>query len=172
MRKILYITILLIVVHSISVKQLFGQTIKTPPHDQSIYYQYSQRQDLNVAYIQNFGLDKETSINVTMIQATDNNSWYKLFTEFQLESLNERQQETINAGREVLQLLVRDNINPCKEAAELDNGYINWRKACFCVVGYQSKTIWIFHTHNVQQIELISERFIYHTYKEAVSNLP
>ena len=165
MKKISYILTLIVFIGIASIGDVQCQNTD----DRSTYYHYAQRKNLTVAYIQNFGLDYKTSVNVTMIQANNNSAWDELSYEFQLNELNDRQIKMLQSDEEVLQLLVRNNTNPCNLAPKLKNGYIDWRRACYCIVGYLSKTIWIFHTHNVKQIELISERFIYHTYKEEKS---
>lgn len=139
-------------------------------NDKNIYDQFAHRTDLTVAFIENFGLDNQTGINVTMITANNSKTWKKLKKEFTIDSLSLQQLNSIKAGREVLQLLVRDNINPRVPAPALENGYVDWTKSCYCIIAHLSKTIWIFHTHTANQIELVSKRFIYHTSHTAISS--
>ena len=140
-----------------------GQTTQstyTTDSDATIYYQYETRNDLNVAYIQNFGLDNYTHVNVTMIEASNNIAWDGLKKDFKVDTLTSIQKRSIHLGYDVLQLITRDKKDP---QMPLDMNHNTWEGCCYCIVSNKNHTLWIFHTNNRKQMELINRRFLEHT---------
>jgi len=158
MRTIRYIAVLLLVVVATAFQQIEAQS--------SLFERYSQQEGVMVASVSGFPLDSVSRIDVTMVEATEEEGWKWMKSEFLIGDLTPEQEATLREGSDIV-LFVRRNRNNPREAAPVEGDRIDETESCFVGISYLNRSVYIFCPNSEEQsdaiVALLIKKIMHHS---------
>lgn len=121
---------------------------------EDLFKRYSTRDDIRVASVTNFTLDTGITADVTLLEATDDQSWQWLCSTFELATPTKEQEQQMEAGWDVAMFTQRSRQDPTQPAPIVDE-HIDYGNSCYLGVSYLSRTIYIFCCSTEKQSDVI-----------------
>lgn len=106
---------------------LFAQT--------ELYNKYASKTNIKVACVNNMALDSVSKVDVTLLEALDDEGWGWMLKEF---NISEQVQ-----GEMSMMFSMRNKHDPAK-SAPIVNEIVDISNSCYVCVDYQKRTIYIF----------------------------
>lgn len=116
----------------------------------ALYQKYSSQKEYIAAYVRNFELDSNNTVDVILLQARDNQSWNQLVIDFDVERLSEND----NAEGPLFAIDMRNRKDPSKHAPIL-NANIDLPNCCQFGASKKEHAIYIFYSNTDQQYKVI-----------------
>jgi len=120
----------------------------------SLYERYSQQPGVMVASVSGFPLDSVSRIDVTVVEATDDEGWAWMKSEFLIADLLPEQQADLRVGSDVVQFSRRNRNNP-REGAPVTGDHIDESASCYVGISYLNRSVYIFCGNSEEQSDAI-----------------
>lgn len=130
-----------------------------------LYSRYASQPGVKVASVTNFPLDSISQVDVTLIEAEDDDGWAWMKKEFHIVDLLPEQQADLTAGNDVVFFARRNRSNP-SEGAPVVGDRVDISASCYMGISYLDRTVYIFCAENESQSEAVATllvRKIMHT---------
>ncbi len=118
------------------------------------YRRYADQQGVRVASVNNFALDSASHLDVTLIEAIDDQGWAWMKREFMIGDLAPEQQSTLDAGSDVVLFSRRNRKNP-SDNAPIVNEQIDAGGSCFMGISYLNRTVFVFCADDEAQYDAL-----------------
>jgi hypothetical protein len=118
------------------------------------YKRYAGQQGVRVASVNNFALDSASHLDVTLIEAIDDDGWAWMKREFMIGDLAPEQQSTLDAGSDVVLFSRRNRHNPSANAPII-NEQIDAAGSCFMGISYLNRTVFVFCADDEAQYDAL-----------------
>ena len=107
-----------------------------------------------VAFVSGFPLDSVSTIDVTVVEATNDDGWSWMRQEFRIADLMPDQQADLNVGSDVVLFARRSRTNPGASPAVVGDR-IDVAASCFVGISYLRRTVYIFCAESEEQSDAI-----------------
>ena len=115
-----------------------------------LYRRYEGNPHLDVTYLRNFPVNDTLAVDVTLLQARDDEGWDTLRADFRIRQLPEHTQNKIDSGQDIVSVRIVLKSNPAfpMDTVDMDNNV---------VVGISrlNRVVSIFNTDTEKQIDAI-----------------
>ena len=119
-----------------------------------LYQRYASQPNIKVASVNNFALDSASHLDVTLIEAIDDQGWAWMKREFMIGDLAPEQQSTLDAGSDVVLFSRRNRKNP-SDNAPIVNEQIDAGGSCFMGISYLNRTVFVFCADDEAQYDAL-----------------
>ncbi len=119
-----------------------------------IYRRYASQPNVKVASVSNFAIDKNTQVDVTVIEAVDDAGWEWMKKEFFIGELSPEQQAGLADGYDAVLFARRSRNNP-RDNAPVKNEEIDIAGSCYLGISYLNRTVYIFCADNEEQYDAV-----------------
>lgn len=120
-----------------------------------LYSRYASQPGVKVASVSNFPLDSVSQIDVTVIEAEDDEGWAWMKREFLIVDLLPEQQADIDSGNDVVFFARRNRSNPA-EGVTVQGDRIDAASSCYIGISYLDRAVYIFCADNETQSEAVA----------------
>ena len=119
-----------------------------------IYRRYAGQPNVKVASVSNFSIDKNTQVDVTVIEAEDDDGWDWMKKEFFVGELSPEQQAGLADGYDAVLFARRSRSNP-RDNAPVKDEQIDIAGSCYLGISYLNRTIYIFCADTEEQYDAV-----------------
>lgn len=120
-----------------------------------LYSRYASQPGVKVASVSNFPLDSVSQIDVTVVEAEDDEGWAWMKREFLIVDLLPEQQADINSGNDVVFFARRNRNNPA-EGVTVQGDHIDVASSCYIGISYLDRAVYIFCADSEAQSEAVA----------------
>ena len=120
-----------------------------------LYSRYASQPGVKVASVSNFPLDSVSQIDVTVVEAEDDEGWAWMKREFLIVDLLPEQQADINSGNDVVFFARRNRNNPA-EGVTVQGDHIDVASSCYIGISYLDRAVYIFCADSETQSEAVA----------------
>lgn len=120
-----------------------------------LYSRYAQQSGVKVASVSGFAIDSVSRVDVTVIEAVDDEGWAWMKGEFYIGDLAAEQEQGLRDGSDVVLFARRSRANP-KENAPVVGEDIDVAASCYMGVSYLQRTVYIFCADSEAQSDAIA----------------
>lgn len=108
-----------------------------------LYKRYASQPGVKVASVSNFAIDSTAHVDVTVIEAADDEGWEWMKKEFFIGDLSPEQQAGLGEGYDAVLFARRSRANP-RENAPVKNEEIDIAGSCYIGISYLNQAVYIF----------------------------
>lgn len=108
-----------------------------------LYKRYASQPGVKVASVSNFAIDSATRVDVTVIEAEDDEGWNWMKREFYIGDLSPEQQAGLSEGYDAVLFARRSRANP-RDNAPVKNEEIDIAGSCYIGISYLNQAVYIF----------------------------
>ncbi len=108
-----------------------------------LYRRYASQPGVKVASVSNFAIDSTSRVDVTVIEAEDDNGWAWMKKEFYIGELSPEQQAGLGEGFDAVLFARRSRANP-RDNAPVHNEEIDIAGSCYIGISYLNQVVYIF----------------------------
>lgn len=120
-----------------------------------LYSRYAQQAGVKVASVSGFAIDSVSRVDVTVIEAVDDEGWAWMKSEFFIGDLAPEQELGLREGSDVVLFARRSRANP-KENAPVVGEDIDVAASCYMGVSYLQRAVYIFCADSEAQSDAIA----------------
>lgn len=129
--------------------------LASPAAQTELYNRYAQQEGVKVASVAGFAIDSVSRVDVTVIEALDDNGWNWMKQEFYIGDLAPEQQQGLREGSDVVLFARRSRANP-GENAPVVGETIDIAASCYIGISYLQRTVYIFCADSEAQSDAIA----------------
>lgn len=119
-----------------------------------LYNRYASQPGVTVASVSNFAIDSTARVDVTVIEAEDDEGWAWMKTEFHIGELSPEQQAGLTEGFDAVLFARRSRSNP-RENAPVVNEEIDVAGSCYLGISYLNRAVYIFCADGEEQYDAV-----------------
>ena len=119
-----------------------------------LYQRYAKQSGIKVASVSGFQLDSTSRMDVTVVEAIDDDGWRWMKNEFQIGELADGQTESLREGNDVVLFARRSRSNPGANAPVVDER-IDAPSSCYMGISYLQRAVYIFCADSEEQNDAI-----------------
>ena len=120
-----------------------------------LYNRYAQQEGVKVASVSGFAIDSVSRVDVTVIEAVDDEGWAWMKGEFYIGDLATEQEQGLREGSDVVLFARRSRSNP-KDNAPIVGENIDVAASCYMGVSYLQRAVYIFCADSEEQSDAIA----------------
>ena len=120
-----------------------------------LYNRYAQQAGVKVASVAGFAIDSVSRVDVTVIEALDDEGWAWMKGEFYIGDLAPEQELGLRQGSDVVLFARRSRVNP-GENAPVVGETIDVAASCYMGISYLQRTVYIFCADSEAQSDAIA----------------
>ena len=120
-----------------------------------LYKRYASQRGVKVASVSNFAIDSTSHIDVTVIEAEDDEGWDWMKKEFYIGDLSPEQQAGLNEGYDAVLFARRSRSNP-RENAPVKDEQIDVAGSCYLGISYLNQAVYIFCADSEEQYDAVA----------------
>ena len=120
-----------------------------------LYNRYAHQAGVKVASVAGFAIDSVSRVDVTVVEALDDEGWAWMKGEFYIGDLAPEQELGLRQGSDVVLFARRSRVNP-KENAPVVDEYIDVAASCYMGISYLQRTVYIFCADSEAQSDAIA----------------
>ena len=120
-----------------------------------LYNRYAQQSGVKVASVSGFAIDSVSRVDVTVIEAIDDEGWTWMKGEFFIGDLAPVQEQGLREGSDVVLFARRSRANP-KENAPVVGEDIDVAASCYMGVSYLQRAVYIFCADSEAQSDALA----------------
>ena len=124
-----------------------------------LYNRYAQQEGVKVASVSGFAIDSVSRVDVTVIEAVDDEGWAWMKGEFYIGDLATEQEQGLHEGSDVVLFARRSRSNP-KDNAPVVGENIDVAASCYMGVSYLQRTVYIFCADSEAQSDAIATMLV------------
>lgn len=130
--------------------------VSTTLHAQTdLYKRYASQPGVKVASVSGFAIDSASHVDVTVVEAEDDDGWAWMKSEFYIGDLAPEQEDGLRDGSDVVLFARRSRINP-RENAPVVGESIDVATSCYMGVSYLQRAVYIFCADSEAQSDAIA----------------
>lgn len=119
-----------------------------------LYKRYATQPGVKVASVSGFAIDSTARVDVTVLEAQDDEGWEWMKKEFYIGDLSPEQQEGLNEGFDAVLFARRSRSNP-RENAPIHNEQIDVAGSCYIGISYLNQAVYIFCADSEEQYDAV-----------------
>lgn len=119
-----------------------------------LYRRYAKQSNVKVASVSNFAIDNESRVDVTVIEAIDDDGWEWMMKEFYISRLQPEQMQNLREGSDVVTFARRSRSNP-RQNAPVVNEQVDVAGSCYIGISYLNRAVYIFCADTEEQYDAI-----------------
>lgn len=119
-----------------------------------LYKRYASQPGVKVASVSNFAIDSATRVDVTVIEAEDDEGWNWMKREFYIGDLSPEQQAGLNEGFDAVLFARRSRANP-RENAPVKDEQVDIAGSCYIGISYLNQAVYIFCADSEEQYDAV-----------------
>ena len=119
-----------------------------------LYKRYAAQPGVKVASVSNFAIDSTSRVDVTVIEAEDDEGWAWMTKEFFIGDLSPEQQAGLGEGYDAVLFARRSRVNP-RENAPVKNEEIDVAGSCYLGISYLNQAVYIFCADSEEQYDAV-----------------
>lgn len=119
-----------------------------------LYQRYAAQPGVKVASVSNFAIDSTSRVDVTVIEAEDDEGWDWMKKEFYIGELSPEQQAGLSEGFDAVLFARRSRANP-RDNAPIKDEQIDVAGSCYIGISYLNQTVFIFCADSEEQYDAV-----------------
>ena len=119
-----------------------------------LYKRYASQPGVKVASVSGFAIDSNARVDVTVLEAKDDEGWEWMKKEFYIGELSPEQQAGLNEGYDAVLFARRSRANP-RENAPVLNEEIDMAGSCYLGISYLNQAVYIFCADSEEQYDAV-----------------
>ena len=119
-----------------------------------LYKRYASQPGVKVASVNGFAIDSTARVDVTVLEAQDDEGWEWMKKEFFIGDLSPEQQAGLNEGFDAVLFARRSRSNP-RENAPIRNEEIDIAGSCYIGISYLNRAVYIFCADSEEQYDAV-----------------
>lgn len=119
-----------------------------------LYKRYASQPGVKVASVNGFAIDSTARVDVTVLEAQDDEGWEWMKKEFYIGDLSPEQQAGLNEGYDAVLFARRSRSNP-RENAPIRNEEIDIAGSCYIGISYLNQAVYIFCADSEEQYDAV-----------------
>ena len=119
-----------------------------------LYERYASQPGVKVASVNGFAIDSTARVDVTVLEAQDDEGWEWMKKEFYIGELSPEQQVGLNEGYDAVLFARRSRVNP-RENAPIRNEEIDVAGSCYLGISYLNRAVYIFCADSEEQYDAV-----------------
>lgn len=119
-----------------------------------LYKRYASQPGVKVASVNGFAIDSTARVDVTVLEAQDDEGWEWMKKEFFIGDLSPEQQASLNEGYDAVLFARRSRANP-RENAPIRNEEIDIAGSCYIGISYLNQAVYIFCADSEEQYDAV-----------------
>lgn len=119
-----------------------------------LYKRYASQPGVKVASVNGFAIDSTARVDVTVLEAQDDEGWEWMKKEFYIGELSPEQQSGLNEGYDAVLFARRSRANP-RENAPIRNEEIDIAGSCYIGISYLNQAVYIFCADSEEQYDAV-----------------
>ena len=119
-----------------------------------LYRRYAEQPGVKVASVNGFPIDSNSLVDVTVIEAEDDEGWSWMKREFHIGDLSPEQQAGLSEGYDAVLFARRSRSNP-SDNAPIHDEQIDIAGSCYLGISYLNQAIYIFCADSEEQYDAV-----------------
>lgn len=119
-----------------------------------LYKRYSTQPGVKVASVNGFAIDSTARVDVTVLEAEDDEGWEWMKKEFYIGELSPEQQSGLNEGYDAVLFARRSRSNP-RDNAPVKDEQIDIAGSCYLGISYLNRAVYIFCADSEEQYDAV-----------------
>jgi hypothetical protein len=119
-----------------------------------LYKRYSTQSGVKVASVNGFAIDSTARVDVTVLEAEDDEGWEWMKKEFYIGELSPEQQSGLNEGYDAVLFARRSRSNP-RDNAPVKDEQIDIAGSCYLGISYLNRAVYIFCADSEEQYDAV-----------------
>lgn len=124
-----------------------------------LYQRYASQPGVKVASVRGFAIDSTSRVDVTVVEAEDDEGWEWMKGEFYIGDLSPQQQESLHEGYDAVLFARRSRSNPRDNAPVVDE-QLDVSGSCYIGISYLSRAVYIFCADTEEQYDAVATLLI------------
>ncbi len=124
-----------------------------------LYQRYASQPGVKVASVRGFAIDSTSRVDVTVVEAEDDEGWEWMKGEFYIGDLSPQQQESLREGYDAVLFARRSRSNPRDNAPVVDE-HLDISGSCYIGISYLSRAVYIFCADTEEQYDAVATLLI------------
>ena len=119
-----------------------------------LYKRYASQPGVKVASVSGFAIDSTARVDVTVLEAEDDEGWEWMKKEFYIGELSPEQQLGLTEGYDAVLFARRSRSNP-RDNAPVKNEQIDIAGSCYLGISYLNQAVYIFCADSEEQYDAV-----------------
>lgn len=119
-----------------------------------LYKRYASQPGVKVASVSGFAIDSAARVDVTVLEALDEEGWNWMKKEFYIGELSPEQQAGLNEGYDAVLFARRSRDNP-RDNAPVKDEQIDVAGSCYLGISYLNRAVYIFCADSEEQYDAV-----------------
>ena len=119
-----------------------------------LYNRYANQSGVKVASVSNFAIDSTSRVDVTVLEAEDDEGWEWMKREFHIGELSPEQQAGLIEGYDAVLFARRSRSNPSSNAPIM-NEQIDVTGSCYLGISYLNRAVYIFCADSEEEYDSV-----------------
>lgn len=119
-----------------------------------LYKRYASQPGVKVASVSGFAIDSASSVDVTVIEAEDDEGWAWMKREFYIGDLSPEQQASLREGYDAVLFARRSRSNPSNNPPVV-NEQVDIAGSCYLGISYLNQAVYIFCAESEEQYDAV-----------------
>lgn len=124
-----------------------------------LYRRYASQPGVKVASVNGFAIDSTARVDVTVIEAEDDEGWEWMKGEFYIGDLSPQQQASLDEGYDAVLFARRSRSNPHDNAPIVEE-QLDVAGSCYIGISYLSRAVYIFCADTEEQYDAVAALLI------------
>ena len=120
-----------------------------------LYRRYANQPGVKVASVNGFAIDSTSRVDVTVLEAEDDEGWEWMKREFYIGELSPEQQRDLVEGYDAVLFARRSRNNP-RENAPVRDEQIDIAGSCYMGISYLNRAVYIFCADSEEQYDAVA----------------
>lgn len=119
-----------------------------------LYKRYASQPGVKVASVNGFAIDSTARVDVTVLEAQDDEGWEWMKKEFYIGDLSPEQQAGLNEGYDAVLFARRSRANP-RDNAPVKDEQVDIAGSCYIGISYLNQAVYIFCADSEEQYDAV-----------------
>ena len=119
-----------------------------------LYERYASQSGVKVASVNGFAIDSTARVDVTVLEAQDDEGWEWMKKEFFIGELSPEQRTSLSEGYDAVLFARRSRANP-RDNAPVRNEEIDVAGSCYLGISYLNRAVYIFCADSEEQYDAV-----------------
>jgi hypothetical protein len=119
-----------------------------------LYKRYASQPGVKVASVNGFAIDSTARVDVTVLEAQDDEGWEWMKKEFYIGDLSPEQQAGLNEGYDAVLFARRSRANPSANAPVVGE-QVDIAASCYIGISYLARAVYIFCADSEEEYDAV-----------------
>ena len=119
-----------------------------------LYKRYASQTGVKVASVSGFAIDSTSKVDVTVLEAEDDEGWEWMKKEFYIGELSPEQQLSLDEGYDAVLFARRSRANP-RDNAPVKDEQVDIAGSCYIGISYLNQAVYIFCADSEEQYDAV-----------------